>query len=112
MFCQILRVFLQFYATANHSAEFGGTVYVARHKLPDCWLNTQIGVLVVYALMLSFDCKRLGDVRKKNESKLLYGAITIDSLSRRSADSFLDLSMSAAQKKVQEVDLGPSFNDL
>jgi len=49
---------------------------------------------------------------KENESKLLHGALTIDSLSRRSADSFLDLSMSAAQKKVHELDRGPSFDDL
>jgi len=48
---------------------------------------------------------------KENESKLLHGALTIDSLSRRSADSFLDLSMSAAQKKVHELDRGPSFDD-
>ena len=66
MFCQMLRVLLQFYATANHSVEFGRTVFnVARNELPNCRLNTQIGILLVHALMPSFDCKRLGDVVKR-----------------------------------------------
>ena len=49
---------------------------------------------------------------KENDSKLSHGALTMLSLSRCSDDNFLDLSMSAAQRKEQELDRVPSFDEL